>query len=186
MDCWSMVTPEEEPLILKQFLRFGETRAIVGRMSPQHLRSSVPHSLAGEDSVSSILLLQRKRSCHSGWPLRQVCSVRGVPASSPQLTRPSFCPLYQSGYRPASPAQTGLVWFLCSWWRLFQEVFPVRTPGQHLYGGPDLHHAPSPPPPPGSPAAGQKGRVSCGVCGKSFYDKGRMAGSVCPLITQEG
>lgn len=49
-----MVTPEEEPLILKQFLRFGETRAIVGRMSPQHLRSSVPHSLAGEDSVSSI------------------------------------------------------------------------------------------------------------------------------------
>lgn len=28
-----MVTPEEEPLILKQFLRFGETRAIVQLMT---------------------------------------------------------------------------------------------------------------------------------------------------------
>lgn len=33
LDRWSMVTPEEEPLILRQFLRFGETRTIVQLMS---------------------------------------------------------------------------------------------------------------------------------------------------------
>lgn len=33
LDRWSMVTPEEEPLILKQFLRFGETRPIVELMT---------------------------------------------------------------------------------------------------------------------------------------------------------
>ncbi|KAI3375822.1 hypothetical protein L3Q82_003750 [Scortum barcoo] len=32
LDCWLMVTPEEELLILKQFLRFGETRPIVELM----------------------------------------------------------------------------------------------------------------------------------------------------------
>ncbi len=35
LDRWLMVTPEEELLILKQFLRFGETRPIVELMSLQ-------------------------------------------------------------------------------------------------------------------------------------------------------
>lgn len=35
LDRWSMVTPEEELLILKQFLRFGETRPIVELMTAQ-------------------------------------------------------------------------------------------------------------------------------------------------------
>ncbi|KAM7376892.1 hypothetical protein PAMA_013591 [Pampus argenteus] len=37
LDRWSMVTPEEELLILKQFLRFGETRPIVELMTLQRL-----------------------------------------------------------------------------------------------------------------------------------------------------
>ncbi|XP_071316036.1 zinc finger protein basonuclin-2-like [Trachinotus anak] len=37
LDCWTMVTPEEELLILKQFLRFGETRSIVELMTLQCL-----------------------------------------------------------------------------------------------------------------------------------------------------
>ncbi|XP_039648340.1 zinc finger protein basonuclin-2-like [Perca fluviatilis] len=35
LERWLMVTPEEELLILKQFLRFGETRSIVELMAPQ-------------------------------------------------------------------------------------------------------------------------------------------------------
>uniref|UniRef100_A0A665U440 Zinc finger protein basonuclin-2 n=1 Tax=Echeneis naucrates TaxID=173247 RepID=A0A665U440_ECHNA len=37
LDRWTMVTPEEELLILKQFLRFGETRPIVELMTLQCL-----------------------------------------------------------------------------------------------------------------------------------------------------
>ena len=37
LDRWMMVTPEEELLILKQFLRFGETRPIVELMTLQCL-----------------------------------------------------------------------------------------------------------------------------------------------------
>ncbi|AWO97301.1 putative zinc finger protein basonuclin-2-like [Scophthalmus maximus] len=35
LDRWVMVTPEEEPLVLRQFLRFGETRPIVELMTRQ-------------------------------------------------------------------------------------------------------------------------------------------------------
>uniref|UniRef100_A0A3P8V5Z6 Uncharacterized protein n=1 Tax=Cynoglossus semilaevis TaxID=244447 RepID=A0A3P8V5Z6_CYNSE len=40
LDCWTMVTPEEELLIIKQFLRFGETRSIVDLMT-HHFLSAV-------------------------------------------------------------------------------------------------------------------------------------------------
>lgn len=43
LDCWSMVTPEEELLILKQFLRFGETRPIVELMTAQCLVAVSQH-----------------------------------------------------------------------------------------------------------------------------------------------
>lgn len=43
LDCWSMVTPEEELLILKQFLRFGETRPLVELMTAQCLAAINPH-----------------------------------------------------------------------------------------------------------------------------------------------
>uniref|UniRef100_A0A3Q2PHY6 Uncharacterized protein n=1 Tax=Fundulus heteroclitus TaxID=8078 RepID=A0A3Q2PHY6_FUNHE len=37
LDRWSMATPEEELLVLRQFLRFGETRPIVELMMLQYL-----------------------------------------------------------------------------------------------------------------------------------------------------
>ncbi|XP_074555120.1 zinc finger protein basonuclin-2 [Halichoeres trimaculatus] len=40
LDRWTMVTPEEERLVLKQFLRFGETRPIVELMSFQCLAAA--------------------------------------------------------------------------------------------------------------------------------------------------
>lgn len=43
LDCWSMVTLEEELLILKQFLRFGETRPLVELMTAQCLAAIKPH-----------------------------------------------------------------------------------------------------------------------------------------------
>lgn len=43
LECWSMVTPEEELLILKQFLRFGETRPLVELMTAQCFAAINPH-----------------------------------------------------------------------------------------------------------------------------------------------
>lgn len=42
-----MVTPEEEPLILKQFLRFGETRAIVQLMTASPAPGTFSGATAG-------------------------------------------------------------------------------------------------------------------------------------------
>lgn len=47
LDHWLMVTPEEEALILRQFLRFGETRPIVELMTLQCL-PAVNHPLSSE------------------------------------------------------------------------------------------------------------------------------------------
>uniref|UniRef100_A0A3Q3WZ03 Uncharacterized protein n=1 Tax=Mola mola TaxID=94237 RepID=A0A3Q3WZ03_MOLML len=44
LDHWVMVTPEEELLILKQFLRFGETRPIVELMTTHCLAAVNQHS----------------------------------------------------------------------------------------------------------------------------------------------
>jgi hypothetical protein len=32
LDRWNICSPEEEPLVLQQFLRFGETRAITQQL----------------------------------------------------------------------------------------------------------------------------------------------------------
>lgn len=50
LDCWSMATPEEELLILKQFLRFGETRPLVELMTAQCLSVINPHLSPQENS----------------------------------------------------------------------------------------------------------------------------------------
>lgn len=57
LDCWSMVTPEEELLILKQFLRFGETRPLVEFMTAQCLSAINPHLSTKVNSS--------QKSCHS-------------------------------------------------------------------------------------------------------------------------
>ncbi|XP_058481665.1 zinc finger protein basonuclin-2-like isoform X1 [Solea solea] len=44
LERWTMATPEEELLILKQFLRFGETRPIAELMMPQCLAAVNHHS----------------------------------------------------------------------------------------------------------------------------------------------
>uniref|UniRef100_A0A3B4Y8N3 Zinc finger protein basonuclin-2 n=1 Tax=Seriola lalandi dorsalis TaxID=1841481 RepID=A0A3B4Y8N3_SERLL len=57
LDRWMMVTPEEELLILKQFLRFGETRPIVELMTLQ--------CLAAVSYLSDPELKPASKSCQS-------------------------------------------------------------------------------------------------------------------------
>ncbi|XP_070849819.1 zinc finger protein basonuclin-2 [Chaetodon trifascialis] len=57
LDRWLMVTPEEEVLILKQFLRFGETRPIVELMTLQ--------CLAAVNHLSDAELKPAPKSCQS-------------------------------------------------------------------------------------------------------------------------
>ncbi|KAM8748274.1 zinc finger protein basonuclin-2 [Acanthopagrus schlegelii] len=57
LDRWLMVTPEEELLILKQFLRFGETRPIVELMTLQCLTAA--------NHLSDLELNPASKSCQS-------------------------------------------------------------------------------------------------------------------------
>lgn len=98
LDCWSMVTPEEELLILKQFLRFGETRAIVDLMSVERrATSSTPVSFSTSAEIkggsSSSWLVVRSSRGHgpvAGAPTRPLLTSPG-PSSVPAL-KVSTCP----------------------------------------------------------------------------------------------
>ncbi|XP_030608838.1 zinc finger protein basonuclin-1 [Archocentrus centrarchus] len=64
LDRWFMVTPEEEALIFKQFLRFGETRPIVELML---------QSVANAEHLSDPDLKPAQRSCQSRGRKGRVC-----------------------------------------------------------------------------------------------------------------
>lgn len=116
-----MVTPEEEPLILTQFLRFGETRAIVGLMSARHLPGSAPDSvvkksagtsdvLPGEDLVASFCRFKGNGPVAEGRHSDK-SAVGGASPPRPLLTSPVL------HFVPSTKVGTGLrprlkqVWF---------------------------------------------------------------------------
>ncbi|XP_069375364.1 zinc finger protein basonuclin-2-like [Paralichthys olivaceus] len=70
LDRWMMVTPEEELLILKQFLRFGETRPIVELMTLQ--------CLTAVNCLSDPQLRPAPKSCQSNISTFIECN-RGTP-----------------------------------------------------------------------------------------------------------
>ncbi|XP_070404625.1 zinc finger protein basonuclin-2 [Nothobranchius furzeri] len=98
LDRWVLVTPEEQRLVLKQFLRFGETRPIVEVMMLQSPRGdghpAGPESRAGHKSRQE--------------PVRRS---RG-PLESPLVTNDNTTP--QSGNFPG-------------WWSLLPFQFPYST-----------------------------------------------------------
>lgn len=69
LDRWLMVTPEEELLILKQFLRFGETRPIVELMTLQCLTAA---SHLSDPELKSNLSTFIERNGGTPGPLRNI------------------------------------------------------------------------------------------------------------------
>lgn len=67
LDHWSTVTPEEEPLVLRQFLRFGETRSIVELMTFQGHEASDPE-LKPAPKISKVVPERSRRSPAGLWP----------------------------------------------------------------------------------------------------------------------
>uniref|UniRef100_A0A3Q3J575 Uncharacterized protein n=1 Tax=Monopterus albus TaxID=43700 RepID=A0A3Q3J575_MONAL len=61
LDCWLMVSPEEEPIVLKQFLRFGETRPVVELMMLQCLAAANHFSDPERNPVPKSSLTERDR-----------------------------------------------------------------------------------------------------------------------------
>lgn len=167
LDCWSMVTPEEELLILKQFLRFGETRAIVDLMSVERRATSstlVSFSTSAENKGGSSDVLSRGDS----WLVVSSCGSRGhgPVAGGPRSERcagASTCPLLTSPVPSFVPALKVSNCPALSPTRAQNLRAPSSCPLQRSHSSSSsLCSLPS----------AQKGRVSCDVCGKSFYDKG--------------
>lgn len=144
-----MVTPEEEPLILEQFLRFGETRAIV-----QLMTASPAPNTSGNGSLHRLL------------PSAQV-GQRPAPLASPtdgRLFQGALAVLQGPG--SGTPLLAPLAEELD-----LQEPSPRAAPSFLCPLPPSSSSSLLCPAPSASPG-GRKGRVCCGLCGKSFYDKG--------------
>nr|XP_005752641.1 PREDICTED: zinc finger protein basonuclin-2-like [Pundamilia nyererei] len=181
LDRWFMVTPEEEVLILKQFLRFGETRPIVELML---------QTADGAEILSDPELKPTHSSCQSSTKegtMMMLRSSRGdsrleliPPSKLTQFLRKSHCSKLVEKHKPEGG-------------RTDQETDPIlpQCIGElavKVKADPDK---PSPPRSLWYPSfhseqdydlqrgtakheRGRKGRVCCGVCGKSFYDKGTL------------
>lgn len=195
-----MVTPEEEPLVLKQFLCFGETRAIVGLMSARHLPSSVadsvvetsggtPDVLTGEDLVASTSGFKGKRPVAEGRQSDK--SAVGGASPRPLLSSPVL------HFAPSAKVGTGLrprlkqVWFGSSIYGgdSFRRSFlsgrwgsiscrrrrrvGVWTFTTHL-------HLPSPP---GPRQQGGRGGSLVAFVAKASMTKVRWQVSICPHMT---
>lgn len=197
-----MVTPEEEPLVLKQFLCFGETRAIVGLMSAQHLPSSVPDSvvetsggtsdvLTAEDLVASISGFKGNGPDAEGRQSDRTAV--GGASPRPLLSSPVL------HFAPSAKVGTGLrprlkqVWFGSSIYGgdSFRRSFlsgrwgsiccrrrrvMVWTFTTHL-------HLPSPPVP---RQQGGRGGSLVAFVAKASMTKVRWQISICPHITHKG
>ncbi|KAK7910067.1 hypothetical protein WMY93_014751 [Mugilogobius chulae] len=175
LDQWLMASPLEEQLILKQFLRFGETRSIVELMTnsfhtegdlikPPDSFSTATH----KDSVSSFNPTTQKPSVTKTPENRVTFFVKPDPDKPLQTSDPkpekelSFSPVstlctfnFSSSTKPIlNSAPSFSSTFFC----------PTLAPAGSLLSMP---HS-------GVSIVGRKGRVCCGVCGKSFYDKGTL------------
>lgn len=108
-----MVTPEEELLILKQFLRFGETRPLVELMTAQCLAAISPHP--GPEANSS----HKSRQSNAGTFVEQLKC--GTPETFGASTGSSFICCYEergSVHHDESTHRIG-----------FPSFSPLRYPG---------------------------------------------------------
>ncbi|KAG7232654.1 hypothetical protein INR49_008256, partial [Caranx melampygus] len=147
LDRWTMVTPEEELLVLKQFLRFGETRPIVELMTLQ--------CLAAANYLSCSELKPASKSCQSnistfikhngGTPVTVKKSVGDSCLEAGDLAPPMKLAQKPNGTKLAERHRLNRG-------RGTQENDSMLQLSK----------------------GGRKGRVCCGVCGKSFYDKGTL------------
>ncbi|CAG0887269.1 unnamed protein product [Darwinula stevensoni] len=98
MDSWNTCTREEEPLILEQFLRFGETRKIAQRMLGQ---LQADHQPRGESDIKKFL----ERASHGSVKSEVKCE--GNLGSPPSLIFPGLphgLTRFSPGGAPPAPA----------------------------------------------------------------------------------
>nr|XP_057924909.1 zinc finger protein basonuclin-2 isoform X2 [Doryrhamphus excisus] len=155
LERWSMVSPEEETLLLKEFLRFGETRPVVEFMAAVHHPSCTErHEGLGEEGSSVHWIRPSTMMDRVTWdwdtqdPECDLLRRRGTA----QENTSSFVLSNSSSSRNLCKTSSSCVRPLPS----FSSAFQDR------------------PAPPSSCHPVPKGRVLCGVCGKSFYDKGTL------------
>ncbi|KAK5618352.1 hypothetical protein CRENBAI_019424 [Crenichthys baileyi] len=178
LDRWYMATPEEVLLVLKQFLRFGETRPIVELMMLQYLdgENLLPYqeSEAPVENVHSDILTNKDTSVLKRSSLSDERLVDGTYTSDCYENVQERQSLLTSFHLPQSA-------IYCSTkdsvpprkLQNIQQKFAgnklVQKHNRERYRcveDDDLVQK--------RLERGRKGRVSCGVCGKSFYDKGTL------------
>ncbi|XP_047663298.1 zinc finger protein basonuclin-1 [Tachysurus fulvidraco] len=171
LDFWVLMTPRDESVALHQFLRFGETKSIAELMISQHSRlllspnvtTSTPHQLVLNTSQSlqmdGITRGQRSPgSSHLGnlsGGIEECCEsssscLRKIPGESCSLQRDQGTRLGDNAESPAGIVASALIWGGGE--RKHQGVGDCRSCSSSV----------------------RKSRVSCGLCGKTFYDRGTL------------
>ncbi|KAJ1521878.1 hypothetical protein ONE63_002217 [Megalurothrips usitatus] len=108
LDRFNICSPEEEPLVLQQFLRFGETRAL----TEQLLRGAAPGAVPAAAAANATSASAPSKPGHEAdreRPQGQTPSSREEPASRPQQTTPLHSPQQRdapaSSTSPAAPSR---------------------------------------------------------------------------------
>ncbi|KAF5276683.1 hypothetical protein FQA39_LY06487 [Lamprigera yunnana] len=117
LDRWSICSPEEEPLVLQQFLRFGETRAITQQL------------LLAQQALHQESTLERLGHRHPSDPRRAMSPNRrpSPPTFSPSAFHPSWLPTM-------SPHQKQL--------NLLKMPSLADSPAKNIYGGNSMTSSP--------------------------------------------
>ncbi|XP_061768956.1 zinc finger protein basonuclin-2 isoform X1 [Nerophis ophidion] len=156
LERWCMMSPEEETLLLKEFLRFGETRPVVEFMvAVQHPLPKTRPEGQVEDGFSlhrpslPTLVGGARWDQDTTDPERDL--LRG---GNKQENASSIIPPANSFSSSLNPCKTSL-----------SSLRPLPSFSSAFR---DLAASPS------SCHLVPKGRVLCGVCGKSFYDRGTL------------
>ncbi|XP_022622383.1 zinc finger protein basonuclin-2-like [Seriola dumerili] len=177
LDRWTMVTPEEELLILKQFLRFGETRPIVELMTLQCLAAVSylsdpelkPASKSCQSNISTFIEHNGGTSGTKGSLADHNDTVHHFEnfPSGLSLLLPFHFPssAFQCLVSPTKDPPLKLT-------QCLQKPNGTKLAERHRQdrGRRTQENDPILP----QSKGGRKGRVCCGVCGKSFYDKGTL------------
>ncbi|KAF5277242.1 hypothetical protein FQR65_LT00350 [Abscondita terminalis] len=121
LDRWSICSPEEEPLVLQQFLRFGETRAITQQL------------LLAQQALHQESTLERLGHRPSSNPRRAMSPNRrpSPPTFSPSAFHPSWLPTM-------SPHQKQSLNFL----KMPSLASPVSSPSKNIYGANSITSSP--------------------------------------------
>lgn len=129
LERWNMPTREEEPLILQQFLRFGETKPIAQQLLLQDNTERMEQAIQGSRDYSDSDIKRFIQRTSRLMPMMPPSVSLSLPptSSTPVISQPP-CPTRTS--KPASSVRYSI--FLLYTYSIFPVIFPFKDLDEFL------------------------------------------------------